>query len=179
MCTPTLTCMFTHFDIHTYTLTHFSAQTDAFAAMLTCFQMVSLTHTHTHTHTHTQAHTHTLTFSHRGAINLDGADEKGSRGYGESVRVGVAVTVTGLGGLACLANTASDVERGTVFHHLEKTDSENDANTSAGVSAVLIKCVLDAEGSLQVAVSRGNKLMPKKEIRLLRGIHRCKKNSPH
>ncbi len=70
-------------------------------------------HTHMHTHAHTQI------FSHQGAINLDGADEKGSRGYGESVRVGVAVTVTGLGGLACLANTTSDVERGTVFHHLQ------------------------------------------------------------
>ena len=72
-------------------------------------------------------HKHTLTFSHQGAINLDGADEKGSRRYGESVRVGVAVTVTGLGGLACLANTASDVERGTVFHHLEKCTAKNDA----------------------------------------------------
>lgn len=52
-------------------------------------------------------HTHTLT--HQGAINLDRPDEKGSRGYGESVRVGVEVTVTGLGDLAHSANAPSDV----------------------------------------------------------------------
>lgn len=77
-----------------------------------------LTHSHTSERSDTYTHTRSKTITHKGAINLDGADEKGSRGYGESVRVGVAVTVTGLGGLVCLANTASDVERGAVFHHL-------------------------------------------------------------
>lgn len=66
-----------------------------------------------HTHVHRQS------IAHRGAVNLGRADEKGSRGYGESVSVGVAVTVTGLGGLACLANTRSDVERGAVFYQLQ------------------------------------------------------------
>lgn len=74
---------------------------------------------HTSKWSHTHKWVHTQTVPHQGAINLDRVDEKGSRRYGESVRVGVAVTVTGLGGLACLANTPSDVERGTVFHHLE------------------------------------------------------------
>jgi len=69
---------------------------------------------------HTSKWSHTLTVTCQGAINLDRADERGSRGYGESVRVGVAVTLTGLGGLMCLSNTLSDVENGTVFPHLRE-----------------------------------------------------------
>lgn len=43
---------------------------------------------------------------------------------------GGGCAVTGLGGLACLANTASDVERGAVFHHLPNNAQWNIATTS-------------------------------------------------
>lgn len=66
---------------------------------------------------HTYAHTQTVT--HWGAINLNRADEKGSRGYGESVKVGVAERVTGLGALACFVNTAADVKRGHCLSSLK------------------------------------------------------------
>ena len=45
-----------------------------------------------------------------------------------------AVTVTGLGGPACLANTHSDVETGAVFHHV----TVKRCKVSAGVSVVPI-----------------------------------------
>lgn len=50
-----------------------------------------------------------------------------------------AVTVTGLGGLACLANTQSDVERGTVFHHLQNVHvTVKRCKLSADISVVPI-----------------------------------------
>lgn len=46
-------------------------------------------------------------------VNLDKADEKGSRGVGESAGSGKMR----LGGLMCLRNALSNVEASAAFHH--------------------------------------------------------------
>lgn len=96
-CTPTLVC--SHISIlNTYIFTRIRARTHWPVQVL----MLPFVRIPAGLHTSKWSHTYTHNFTHKGAINLGRADEKGSRGHGESVRVGVAVTVTGLGGLARL-----------------------------------------------------------------------------
>lgn len=109
-----------------------------------------------------------------GAINPGGADERASRGSGESVgKVGVAVTVTGLVGIACVANTRSDAGGGIAFHHWRW----NDKNMSADVSTAMMNL---SERSWKGHVDfRHDNLITKKEIHSFKGIYRWNKIHPH
>lgn len=90
------------FQFSTHIYLHVSVQEHTDQCKCSCCRSYAYLPAYALLNGHTHVHTHTHSFTHKGAINPGQADEKGSRGHGESVRVGVAVTVTGLGGLACL-----------------------------------------------------------------------------